>query len=320
MVPSKRRRLMAIFRFVHNRENPYVQINKESLWDPELSLAGAGLWARILSKPDNWEICPQQIAKSCGCSLKVIYKLLKQLIDAGYISRRQDMPKGKRGFSSVVYEVYEFKEKLTCDRFEKRVNTLGVKGNTNKEGYEQPVSKDTSQKETKSTPPAPKGEFVCTGKFVRLLEKDHNELKEKLGAERLAIVIDEINDYLASTGKKPYRDYAATIRNWVRRKESMNPPIPANPPYRGNAPGSTETRFPSSGRVDRYLESKNKELAEKMALKRVPGVSVGYNYIEFSSGPNSYEKIRFDEHGFEERVRTKLLKWGLSFEEIQSTS
>jgi len=40
----------------------------------------------------------------------------------------------------------------------------------------------------------------------------------KLVTEKYIVTI---NDYLSSTGKKPYKDYAATIRNWMRRDNVM---------------------------------------------------------------------------------------------------
>src|SRR5580765_9040605 len=54
-----------IVRVVHNRENPYVQINKISLWDIGLSLKATGLWARCLSRPNNWTFSLSELIKKC---------------------------------------------------------------------------------------------------------------------------------------------------------------------------------------------------------------------------------------------------------------
>jgi hypothetical protein len=61
------------------------------------------------------------------------------------------------------------------------------------------------------------------GKFVRLRDDEYDSLKEQYGSTILDMMIQNINNHLASTGKKPYKDYAATIRNWIAKK---NPDAP----------------------------------------------------------------------------------------------
>lgn len=125
---------MSIIRVKHNRENPFVMINKKALWDKDLSLGAVGLWSRLLSKPDDWEISAIHLSKACGCSIRQIYGFLKELIKSGYASRSQKITKGKKGFDKVSYEVFEFKNILTHDRFMQRVGTSDVKRTaTNKE-------------------------------------------------------------------------------------------------------------------------------------------------------------------------------------------
>ena len=77
---------MSIIRIQHNRENPYIQLNKKDLWDPNLSLEAVGLLARISSKPDDWHINVKELVKSCGCGKEKIYRILDELIKHGYIA------------------------------------------------------------------------------------------------------------------------------------------------------------------------------------------------------------------------------------------
>lgn len=53
--------------------------------------------------------------------------------------------------------------------------------------------------------------------FVSLTEKEYSDLAESYGKNIIKGYIDKINDYLAATGKKPYKDYAAAIRQWLRK-------------------------------------------------------------------------------------------------------
>jgi hypothetical protein len=98
---------MPIIRTLHNKENPYVQINKKALWDSDLSFEAKGLWAQLLSRPNNWTVSVSELCKACKCSDKPIYRIFKELIEKGYAHRRQLNVKGK--FQSFEMYVFEFK-------------------------------------------------------------------------------------------------------------------------------------------------------------------------------------------------------------------
>lgn len=70
----------------------------------------------------------------------------------------------------------------------------------------------TDLKKKEAPPP-----LLEKGKYVRIPKEDFEKLQEEYGLQRIEAAIQEINDYLASTGRKPYKDYAATIRNWLKR-------------------------------------------------------------------------------------------------------
>ena len=70
---------MSIVRVKHNKENPYVMINRHALWDKNLSLEAVGLWVRLLSRPDDWHVNVLELSHSCGCHKNTIYKLLAEL-------------------------------------------------------------------------------------------------------------------------------------------------------------------------------------------------------------------------------------------------
>jgi helix-turn-helix protein len=104
--------VMAMIRTHHNRENPYVRLNKKALWDEELSLEAVGLWAGLLSRPDDWQVSVIELSKSCKCGRDKIYKLLNELIKAGYAYRcqpRVDGDKRKNVFGAYDTHVFEFK-------------------------------------------------------------------------------------------------------------------------------------------------------------------------------------------------------------------
>ena len=103
--------------------------------------------------------------------------------------------------------------------------------------YKEQILKTTDTKAS-NKPPNPRGgdepdgsglrEKMAFGKFVSLMKEDYYLLCSLNGKETIDSLIEEMNDYLASTGKKPYKDYAAALRTWIRnRKEKeKNKPKP----------------------------------------------------------------------------------------------
>ncbi len=107
---------MTIIRTIHNRENPYVMLNKAVLEEKEMSWAAKGLWAYLIAKPDNWNISVPHLENTFGTPGKrgsnrdAIYSILNELIELGYCERFQKKENGK--FLPTEYVVYEFKKSL----------------------------------------------------------------------------------------------------------------------------------------------------------------------------------------------------------------
>lgn len=56
------------------------------------------------------------------------------------------------------------------------------------------------------------------GSFVRLKNGEYESLIDKFSKKVVDEVIEEMNDYCAASKPKGYGDYAAAIRQWIRRK------------------------------------------------------------------------------------------------------
>lgn len=104
--------ITTIVRVVHNRENPFVQLNKKSLWDKNLSNHAIGLWARLMSKPDDWHFNMENlIADLPKDGRKSHDSALKELMEQGYVVRYDFYEKDEKGrFKGKVseYVVFEF--------------------------------------------------------------------------------------------------------------------------------------------------------------------------------------------------------------------
>jgi len=118
-----------IIRTYHNKEKPYVMLCKKSLWDERLSLEAVGLWSRLISRPDDWQIHITELAKSCRKNRDTINKYMNELCEFGYAVRWQERQQNSDGtFSSrfgaghyLIFEepksAEEIKEILTERKF-----------------------------------------------------------------------------------------------------------------------------------------------------------------------------------------------------------
>jgi hypothetical protein len=105
---------MCILRTSHNKENPYVMLNKSALEDKNLSWGAKGLWAYLMSRPDNWTVSVTHLASIYdhrGGKERAIYALLNELIEHGYCERVQ-LHNEKGEFGKIEYVITELKKSL----------------------------------------------------------------------------------------------------------------------------------------------------------------------------------------------------------------
>lgn len=92
-----------IIRAAHNSENPYFMMLRATAQDRNLSWEARGLLCYLLSKPDDWELQISDLQQMCNHGR--VYRILKELQNAHYISRSVERVNGK--IVRFVYEVYE---------------------------------------------------------------------------------------------------------------------------------------------------------------------------------------------------------------------
>ncbi len=126
---------MSIIRTSHNRENPYVMLNKSALEDPFLSWAAKGLWAYLMSRSDDWNVSVTHLSSiysEKGGGERAIYSLLNELIEIGYCERIK-VHGGKGQFQKTEYVIKEFKKCLPrCSQADVAQADVLESGTTNK--------------------------------------------------------------------------------------------------------------------------------------------------------------------------------------------
>lgn len=74
---------MSIIRIT--KQKNFSIISNQPLNDPNLSMKARGIWATLLSKPDDWTVYVYQLVKTCKDGKTSIYSGLKELKEAGYL-------------------------------------------------------------------------------------------------------------------------------------------------------------------------------------------------------------------------------------------
>jgi len=102
---------MSIVRSIKDRENPYVQIDRRMLDNPNLSLKAKGFIGFCLGKPDNWTFYVSNLCASLKEGKSAIYSVIKECVVQGYAIRYQTR-KGDGDFDSWETIISDSKDEI----------------------------------------------------------------------------------------------------------------------------------------------------------------------------------------------------------------
>lgn len=88
--------------FKSGRKKGFIVLYREAAQDDRLTLEARGLFALMISLPDNWEYTVSGLAVKAGCGKDKIRRLLTELQTVGYLVREQGHDAGGK-FTSNVY-------------------------------------------------------------------------------------------------------------------------------------------------------------------------------------------------------------------------
>lgn len=244
---------MSVIRVVHNKENPYVQLNKEALWDERLSLKAIGLWARCMSRPDNWRFNIQELVNKCKEGRRAVDSTIHELIEFGYAVRLEHWDKsddGKFTNGGVEYVFFEFpvteedKQKI-LDEFKKSFRHCCFSNcrDSNRRNdqllkKEEEVNKEKRERDQKEEGAAPPPSapplslnfskndltksqdksYVVVGNLI--LDKEiFYDLILTYGKQKVMEKSKQLDDYshIKPESFAEYKCHARVLRDWLRR-------------------------------------------------------------------------------------------------------
>lgn len=112
---------MAIFRVNKLNTKGYTIVINNMFQDKELSLEAKGLMGMILTLPKDWEYSINGLASISNQTNNKINKIIRELIDKGYIVRTKLNPnETKSGRFEYIYDIYEEKTRNKKQEVEKQ--------------------------------------------------------------------------------------------------------------------------------------------------------------------------------------------------------
>lgn len=80
---------MSDTRFIVDVERGYTVVPNPLAQDPRLSVEALGALTKMLSLPPEWDFTVRGLCTICGCGKTIIQRVLREMEEAGYLTRRQ---------------------------------------------------------------------------------------------------------------------------------------------------------------------------------------------------------------------------------------
>lgn len=173
----------------------YTVICNEVFKERELSLKAKGLYALVMSLPDDWDFSLKGICELSKENYTAVNNAIKELIEAGYCQRGKTKANGR--FTGYEYRFYEEKQESPCLDFLNTENlnsnkyTISNNPNSNTKGIKKSISNDIQKVEEETglsfndfykLYPLKKSKQQAEKSWNRLSKADRQEAIDKLPA------------------------------------------------------------------------------------------------------------------------------------------
>lgn len=211
-----------IFRAPKDRENPYAMIRRDTLQDRSLTWEARGILAYLLSQSDTWRVQATDLCQNCGET--VVYRVLNELIEHGYIERTSERnEKGHvKAWGYAVHEEPLLPENPKVGKPKNRETlNLGFRGLNNK----QESDSNKKQESERATKPKPKTNSKTAPKATPTVKPSETKAKSRAKKTPLELALEGMQPYkavvhaLAVACKAGYDATMSTPENSLSVKE-----------------------------------------------------------------------------------------------------
>lgn len=125
-------KVQTIFRIAKDKNNPFVMLDKRPLEDDRLSWKAKGIWAYLMSKPDDWEVRLEDIVKRAKDGDAAVRSGIDELVEYGYMEKCDPERRQDGTYDRHIWRVYEqptpsiSRKSLNGDQSTSRLSTRGL--------------------------------------------------------------------------------------------------------------------------------------------------------------------------------------------------
>lgn len=197
----------------------YVRIDRAAAQDSRLSLEARGLFVYLRSKPRDWRIVPEDIQREGKIGRDKAYKLLRELLAAGYLER----PRVRQSNGTFLWGDYRLRETSAPLPENPEVEPLPEKPDTAEPDTAEPdtANQDSYKKESLTNRRDHKGEREGKTRSARPRSPDphqesigalivYEETKKRPNAQQAIRLANEIPSNQADA-------FRAHVRGWLER-------------------------------------------------------------------------------------------------------
>lgn len=177
---------MAIVKIAQRQTN-YLVLQKVCLEERHLSWGAKGLHSYLMSKPSNWEININHLVKESRQGKTAVYSLINELIEAGFIKRKEKRDPNSNRFQGVSYIVYELPEFIESEGAASRFSGYGKPGSGNPYPENQSLINIDINKQGNNKQAAKQimNKADPSASFSSLSKKINSEIEGKLNLEQI---------------------------------------------------------------------------------------------------------------------------------------
>lgn len=285
----------------HDTEHPFTVISRALPRDRSISPDCRLLIIFLLTHDNKWVIKTSPLLKEFKSywGKDKFYNVLNEAINAGYLQREEYFLNNLTRYRYRIFETPKNKELKKSFRYPDFQDPGGpdpenpdaIRNSNSTNSLRSSVEK--KKKQSADAPCA----LEAFGSFVKLSREDYDKFVSTYGEAFVKDLIEQINDYLASSGKKPYKDFSAAMRQWIRRKDAS-----------GSGQPKRSDELQANADFAKTVKS-----AFSYVVRSKEEIYLGPDYIELGRDP-SVDHIDFKSKAFKERVISKLRKMGYPVE------
>ena len=192
---------MPILRKAHNKQNPYVMINRNSIQNKGLTFQARGLLSYLLSLPEDWSISVKHLITQSPAEKTTIYSILKELEGFRYI-KRKTIRNEKKQIEKIEYLIYEtpfaIEEKPLPEKLEAALLDPANQPLHNNKKEKGDIDRKESTKKDVAPQPAHISFSFKLNKFTGITEEQLTKWKEAFPNIDIALEIEKATEWVAN--------------------------------------------------------------------------------------------------------------------------